>query len=349
MTRLFVAFEDRLLRVDERTEGSWSTATVLSGPRFEAVAAHPEAPSRVFCGTFDRGLHRSTDGGDTWRRVGEGTIRPDTITAVAVDPSDASVVYAGTEPSRVYRSGDGGESWEHRDGLADLESARQWSFPPRPHTHHVRWIEVDPHDPDRLHVSIEAGALVRSFDAGETWTDRVSSARWDVHSLASHPDAPDHLWAAAGDGYAESTDGGDTWDHPEEGLTKRYCWSVAVDPGDPDTVLVSAAAGPRTAHRSARAESYVFRKRGGGSWAQLAGDLPTGEGVLRYEFAPGSALGELYAASNVGVFRTPDAGDSWDRLDGGLPDDLESRTVTGVAVVARERDSTSSRYSSASL
>ncbi|UWG46925.1 BNR repeat-containing protein with probable glycosyl-binding activity [Halanaeroarchaeum sp. HSR-CO] len=333
MTRLFVAFEDRLVRVEERDDGSWWAETVLAEQDIEAVAVHPAAPSRVFCGTFDRGLQRSTDGGDTWERVGREGINPDTITAVAVDPSDAGVVYAGTEPSRVYRSTDAGESWEHRDGLTDLRSSRRWSFPPRPHTHHVRWIEVAPHDPGRLHVSIEAGALVRSFDAGETWTDTVPSARWDVHSLATHPDAPAHLWAAAGDGYAESTDGGDTWSHPEDGLSKGYCWSVAVDPGDPDTVLLSAAAGPITAHRSARAESFVFRKRGDDPWTQLAGDLPTGAGVLRYDLAPGGGYGELFAASNVGLFRTPDAGDSWDRLDVALPEDLESQTVSGLAVV----------------
>ncbi|MGM0397518.1 MAG: WD40/YVTN/BNR-like repeat-containing protein [Halobacteriota archaeon] len=332
MTRLFVAFEDRLLRVDERDDGSWSAETVLAGPTLEAVAAHPAAPTRVFCGTFATGLQRSADGGDTWARVGE-EIGPDTITAVAVDPSEPAIVYAGTEPSRVYRSSDGGESWVHRDGLTDLRSSPQWSFPPRPHTHHVRWIEVAPHDPGRLHVSIEAGALVRSFDAGETWTDTVPSARWDVHSLATHPDAPAHLWAAAGDGYAESTDGGDTWSHPEDGLSKGYCWSVAVDPGDPDTVLLSAAAGPRTAHRSARADSAVFRKRGGDTWTQLAGDLPTGAGVLRYDLTPGRVAGELFAASNVGLFRTLDAGDSWDRLDVALPAALESQTVNGMVLL----------------
>ena len=51
-----------------------------------------------------------------------------------------------------------------------------------------------------------------------------------------------------GTGYAESPDGGDTWAKPNRGLLRHYLWElVAVDPGDPDTVLVSAARGPRLA------------------------------------------------------------------------------------------------------
>lgn len=333
MTRLFVAFEDRLLLVSGGEREGWASETVLSEVDIEGVAVHPDAPSRVFCATFDSGLLRTINSGETWERVGSSTIEHEPVTAVAVDPTDPAVVYAGTEPSRVYRSADGGETWSHRDGLSDLPSATGWSFPPRPHTHHVRWIEVDPADPDTLHVSIEAGALVRSVDAGESWIDRVSSARWDVHSLATHPDAPGHVWAAAGDGYAESTDGGETWDHPETGLPVRYCWSVAVDPGDPETVLVSAASGPRTAHRAARAESSVFRKRDSGSFEQVEGGLPTGEGVLRYELASGREAGECFAASNVGLYRTGDGGDSWSSLDIDMPAALEAQTVSGMAVV----------------
>jgi hypothetical protein len=52
-------------------------------------------------------------------------------------------VYAGTEPSALYTSNDGGDSWERMEGLNSLPSSKSWSFPPRPWTHHVRWIEPD--------------------------------------------------------------------------------------------------------------------------------------------------------------------------------------------------------------
>src|SRR5258707_12296608 len=42
-------------------------------------------------------------------------------------------------------------------------------FPPRPQTHHVRWIEADVSVADRGFVAIEAGALVRTFDGRGVW------------------------------------------------------------------------------------------------------------------------------------------------------------------------------------
>lgn len=332
MPALFVAYEDRVLRL-RQTDAGWQSDRVLSRINVEGVAGHPDRPDTVFCPTFDRGLLRSTDGGDEWTPVGTGTIVSDAVTAVAVDPSDPDVVYAGTEPSRVYRSTDGGDTWRHCEGLVDLPSESQWSFPPRPHTHHVRWIEVDPADPDHVYVSIEAGALVQSFDACETWQDRVPSATRDTHWLTTHPDAPGRAWAAAGDGYAETTDGGETWDQPMDGLSARYCWSVAVDPGDPETVFVSAASGPRTAHQPGAAESYLFRRRDGEAWERIGDGFPDGEGTLRPVVARGDEPGVLYAATNTGIFRTVDGGDSWQTFDADWPPTLESQPPSGIVVL----------------
>src|SRR5687767_11441134 len=102
-----------------------------------------------------------------------------------------------------------------------------WSFPPRPHTHHVRWIEADLSVADRVFVAIEAGALVRTFDGGRTWRDRVRGGPYDTHTAATHPLAPGRIYSAAGDGYFESADAGDSWRSPEDGLKHLYLVSVA--------------------------------------------------------------------------------------------------------------------------
>ncbi|WP_440007652.1 WD40/YVTN/BNR-like repeat-containing protein [Halomicrococcus sp. SG-WS-1] len=327
MVTLFTAMRAALLVAERDDRGTWTARQRLDGDGVEpeCVAA---TGSTVFCGTFDDGLYRSTDGGESFERVGEETVG-ERVTSLSVGPD--GTVWAGTEPSAVYRSGDDGETWTEKEGLTDLPSASEWSFPPRPHTHHVRWIEPTPDDPDHLYVGIEAGGLVQTRDGGETWEDRVPGARRDNHSLTTHPDVPERAWAAAGDGYAETDDGGATWDHPQDGLGHRYCWSVAVDPGDPDTVLLSSASGPRSAHNADAAESYVYRKRDE-EWARLDG-LPTGEGVLRAVLAAGSDAGEAYAANNRGLFRTGDAGTTWSRLSVDWPAAFESRTVRGLAVV----------------
>ena len=96
-----------------------------------------------------------------------------------------------------------------------LPSSSEWSFPPRPETHHVRWIACHPLEPERLWVAIEAGALVSTIDGGRTWRDRVPGGPWDTHELAIHRKAPDTLRVSAGDGYYESYDAGATWHSPQ--------------------------------------------------------------------------------------------------------------------------------------
>ena len=288
------------------------------------MVVSPVDPETVSCGTADHGLFHSRDAGETWSSA--AGIDESRVTSVTVAPTDGGGVrwWAGTEPSRVYRSRDG-ETWTPCDGLTDLPSSSSWAFPPRPHTHHVRWIEVDPHDPDHLYVAIEAGALVQSHDAGETWEDRVTGSRRDTHSMATHPDASGRAYCAAGDGYAESPDCGETWDHPQAGLDHRYCWSVVVDPTDPDHRLLSSARGAMSAHRASAAETYVYERHGDDPWERVEG-LPTGEGITRYVLAAGER--RFYALSNAGLFVSP-TGEAWTRLPLSVDDDA---TVAGLVV-----------------
>src|ERR1700721_2353249 len=130
---------------------------------------------------------------------------------IALASAYDGILYAGTELSAIYRSIDCGETWYPLHTLMTLPSAKSWSFPPRPETHHVQSILPDLAHPARLHVAIEAGALVHSDDAGRTWCDRVSSAPRDTHCLAVHALDPTRLHSAAGDGFLESVDDGAGW------------------------------------------------------------------------------------------------------------------------------------------
>lgn len=331
MSKIYAALANRLLVITPNGD-SWDTMERLQTHDLECVAASSSAPDRIFCGTFDAGLWRSTDAGDAWDRIGKEKL-PKSISALAIDPQNPEEVWVGTEPSAVYRSTDGGDEWEQRPGLTDLPSASVWSFPPRPHTHHVRWIEVDPGDPAHLYVSIEAGALVQTHDAGETWEDRRPSSRRDNHSLTTHSDAPGRAYAAAGDGYAKSTDGGTTWTYPETGLDHRYCWSVAVDPSDPDTVLLSSASGPRMAHSVWAAESYVYLRSGDAPWERVMTGLPDPDGLLRASLATTDEPRTFYALTNHGLYQSTDAGEAWSRCPMPWPDEYRNETPQGLAVV----------------
>jgi hypothetical protein len=334
-----LALEDGLRAVPLDT----GTATgYLAGHRVECLATTGRA---VLAGTFDHGLWGAparavgNEDGDPFRRVAPDLL-PERVTALAVAPSEPEVVHLGAEPSAVYRSDDGGApsaagrassgergesdgggTWRECAPPTDLDSAGGWSFPPRPDTHHVRALAVHPDDPDRLCVGIEAGALVRSADGGGSWTERPPGSRRDIHALATHPGAPDRVYAAAGDGYAESRDAGATWTHPTDGLSHGYVWGLAVDPADPDRRYVSAARGAYAAHRVESADAHVYRREGDADWERFDGTalgagLPVGEGVCRAVLAA-PAPDEVVAATNRGLFRSTDAGGSFEEVAGG--------------------------------
>ncbi len=260
---------------------------------------------------------------------------PERVTAVVagrLERGAGSVVYAGTEPSRVFRSDDQGESWRDCTGLGELPSSGSWSFPPRPHTHHVRCIGIDPMVAGRLFVCVEAGALVRSSDGGESWLDRLPGSPYDTHTLALPP-VEGLLYAAAGDGWFESRDGGGSWQQPDEGLRHHYLWSVAVHPEDSQTLLVSAASGARQAHDAERAESWIYRREGEGVWEVAMDGLPQPRGITASTLAANPAEpGVFYGVNNHGAFRSADAGRSWQRLEIPWPERWRGERVKGVGI-----------------
>lgn len=314
--RLVLAMEDALLTLTPGAGDAWDVraASAIVAPR--CLAADSRQPGRIYCGTAADGVWRSDDAGASWQRA--APLRLPNVTAVSVSPVngglDTGAVYAGTEPSAVFRSTTGGASWEACADLATLPSAPTWSFPPRPDTHHVRWLWADPAVSGRLFAAIEAGALIRSLDGGRTWLDRVPGGPYDTHTLVSRAGDADSLYVAAGDGYYESHDGGLTWHQPEAGLDHRYLVDIAVgqDPAGP--VLVSASPGPRSAYDTRHAECYVYRRIGGGRWTVVQQGLPQPKGTtVSAMTVQREPPGAFYLANNRGVFVSED-GLAWNAL-----------------------------------
>lgn len=352
---ILVATRDEVLRLPE-DEASFEAVTGLGGHNPTCLAAVAGNGGPAWCGTLEGGVFRSDDGGRSWYPAGLDEAH---VMALTVDPVQPDVLWAGTEPSAVWRgtwepsgegafveseladSGDGARyrggpgdgtsvRWERREGLLALPSSDDWSFPPRPETHHVRWIACHPSRPGRLWVAVEAGALIWTEDGGATWHDRVDGSPHDTHELAIYPERPDVLRIAAGDGYFESDDGGRSWRSPTDGLDVGYLRSVAVDPRDPDVVVVSAASKARSAYAAFRADGRLYRRREGGPWERVRVGWPDPPDTIAPLLLADPVERRLLAADERGVHASIDGGSRWEPL---AAFDEEPAWLRGIAVV----------------
>ncbi len=346
-----------------------------------AVAPSRAEPGVLWAGTEPSALFRSEDGGATWqerpslREIPSAPTwsfppRPWThhVRWIEPDPAVADRLFVAIELGGVMKSEDGGRTWQERAALRTIPSNPTWSFPPRPWTHHVRWIEPDPAEAARIFVAIELGGVMKSEDGGVTWEDRKPGAKLDAHTLRAHRLAPGRLYEAAGDGYAETGDGGATWQPGDAGLGWRYLWGMAVDPADPQTVVLSASPGPRHAHDAdwgdrswddeheagrRRApqgvysgrppwagydwhgpEAWLYRRTGDGPWQAVTEGLPDARGTLAYVLAADEAEAHVLYASpwSDAIYRSADGGRTWERLDVAWPEGHTARRVNALAV-----------------
>jgi photosystem II stability/assembly factor-like uncharacterized protein len=359
--RIAAATLDDITIVDVAADGVATTTHTFAEPTTSSVAIDPLDPDRIVAGTYDRSAWLTTDGGGTWTYIGHG-MHSTHVSAVSMSPARrsgaGSAIYAGTEPANLYRSENNGATWEFFPALPELPSSRTWSFPPRPWTHHTRWITPHPEDPDLIYVGVELGGVMRSADGGATWEDRKAGSQFDCHSLAIPRSDTNRLYEAAGGGVAISLDRGATWQAADDGMDRHYAWSVAVDPADADCWYVSASTGAFAAHRQdGNARAVLYRTTDAQSWHPLG--IPANEApdallhhpndVMPYALAtlPEWPDGLIVGMRDGTILLSDDRGETFRRLETGIGGIL-TMSVTSRQAPASGKEERDSRHEGSS-
>ena len=234
----------RGIQIARSSDSEWAIETVLSNQDVRCIAVHPDDPTHWVLGTQGNGVFKTADSGASWVSAG---LEEMIIKSVGIS---TNAIYAGTKPAGVFASSDGGGTWTESESFNRIPGRRLWWSPAEsPGTAYVQSLAISPTDPSVLMAGIEFGAVVRSTDAGETWSRHIKGSLRDCHTLKFH--SSDGSWAyeagGTGGGASVSNDGGTTWSKVKEGLDRHYGVACAADPDQPDLWFVSVSPGPRKA------------------------------------------------------------------------------------------------------
>lgn len=170
----------------------------------------------------DTGLYKSTDGGNTWNRIGQG------LPAVTQGLGRIWLAIAPSDPQRIYASiggfGSGGQvAGMYQSNDAGL-SFRRVSHDPR---NSGGFVTVAPNDPNEIYVT--ATAMYRSMDGGKTFdVIRGAPGGNDYHHVWVDPDNPRIIGVGVDQGATLTVNGGKTWSSWYNQPTAQ-AYSVATD------------------------------------------------------------------------------------------------------------------------
>ena len=254
---------------------TWTHLGLRDGFQIPALAIDPRDPNRVFAAVLghpygpneERGLFRSTDGGQTWQKViskDENTGASD----VEIDPSNPDTIYASMWEARegpwedgnlfngtgggLFKSTDGGTTWHPlTNGLPkDLSQIN---------------VAIAPTDSRRLYATIAMAsgklAVYRSDDAGENWYKATDDPRPSGRIGGGDLAIPKVDSKNADIVYCvstvtmRSTDGGKTWSGFRGAPGGDDYQNIWINPNNPNIILIVSDQGA------------IITVNGGASWS----------------------------------------------------------------------------------
>jgi photosystem II stability/assembly factor-like uncharacterized protein len=237
------------------------------------------------------GIWRSSDLGENWEFSSEGLTYGDNGMKISKVHGLAAAhgrLLAGAEAAGLFESRDGGETWALLSTLDGQPNRELWNDPANQPPGHLGMSAILPHpdDASRYWVIIQGHSIFETTDDGATWTPRNKGLRAD--------------WPL---------------ENPEVG----YCvHKLVLAPSDHQRMYQQNHCGM---HRS---------DDQGQSWVEISEGLPSDFGFAAavhphdkdtfYVIPLDPGHGRVMPEGHAAVWRTRDAGSTWQRLDHGLPE-----------------------------
>lgn len=338
---------EKILYTDDKT----GCADIIQDPRNPDVLLASmwqvrRTPYSFASGGPGSALHKSTDGGKTWRKITNGLPSGEFgRIALALAPSAPDNVFAivESENTSLLISADGGESWKYQSATSNV-TARPFYF---------STLVVDPKDPKRVYRP--AFSLSISTDGGYAFSDGGRTSGWvhaDHHALWINPNSTNHLYLGTDGGVYMSLDYGVSWTHLKNLPVSQY-YQVATDNQSPYNIYGGLQdngswRGPSQAKGGIQNRDWEALNGGDGFWVQPDDadpgivyaesqggsinrvNLKTGQskfiqpqekqGDPKYRWNWNTPLvkstakpGTLYCGAQF-LFKTTDRGNSWTRI-----------------------------------
>lgn len=203
------------------------------------IEIDPRNPERMYAATWQRhrivplylgggpgsGIHKSTDGGETWKEISNGI--PESVGKIGMDisPQQPDIVYAAIELNRrkggVYKSEDRGESWRKMSDAVGGGTG----------PHYYQELYASPHHFGTLYL-MDVQAEI-SKDHGDNFEEMDNQNKHvDNHALAFKKNESGYLLMGSDGGLYESNDLGENWNMVRN-LPITQFHKIAVDDAEP--------------------------------------------------------------------------------------------------------------------
>ncbi|MFE9258168.1 WD40/YVTN/BNR-like repeat-containing protein [Streptomyces sp. NPDC006879] len=307
------------LFVGRRRQGVWQfTEPCFQAQAIYAVAIDRRGPQpRLLVGGdsthWGPSVFHSDDLGATWNEPQQPAVKFPTDTGASLErvwqlhpagPAAPDVVYAGTEPAALFRSTDRGESFELVRPLWEHPTRSRWV--PGGGGEALHTVITHPRNAQAVTVAVSTAGVFRTRNGGEDWAPSNRGV-----SAVFLPD-------------------------PEPPEFGQCVHKIAQDAGNPDRLYLQNHWG-------------VYRSDDAGArWTDVGGGLPSDFGFsvaahphrsgVAYLFPLNADSDRVPAERRCRVFRTTDAGQSWQPLAKGLPEADHYGTVLRDALCTDDAD-----------